>query len=244
VGGLRDGERFVDAANGITVTLAAHTTTTATAVVDLACAARAPLLSLSPASQSAAPGAGVTYAVSVTNQDGASCGAATFALAASVPAGWAGAPSPASVTLAPGATGQALFTVTSSSSTPVGSFAVSVATNDGGQPVHSASASATYAVADILPPSVPSGLTAAVDSKRKLVRLSWTPATDNVGITGYRVFRNGSLAAAVAGTAWTDYVWTAGASYTYTVVAYDSAGNVSGASNSATVTISAGGRKK
>ena len=112
------------------------------------------------------------------------------------------------------------------------------------QPAHSASASVTYVVADILPPSAPSSLTAAADSKRKLIRLSWTAATDNVGVAGYQVFRNGSLAATVAGTAWTDYAYTAGAMYTYTAVAYDAAGNLSAPSSGVTITLGNGGRRK
>jgi chitodextrinase len=58
------------------------------------------------------------------------------------------------------------------------------------------------------------------------VQLNWTPATDNVGVTGYRIYRNGSLVASTASLAHLDtglQPWTL---YTYEIRAYDAAGNL------------------
>ena len=66
------------------------------------------------------------------------------------------------------------------------------------------------------------------------VGLSWTASTDNVGVVGYRVVRNGSVIATVAGTTYTDTTVSASTSYTYQIVAYDAAGNTT---SSGTLTV-------
>ncbi|WP_062352353.1 discoidin domain-containing protein [Herbidospora yilanensis] len=69
------------------------------------------------------------------------------------------------------------------------------------------------------------------------IRLTWTASTDNVGVTGYDIIRNGSAAGSVSGTTlvFTD-TQPATATVTYLVRARDAAGNVSGDSNSVTRT--------
>lgn len=79
--------------------------------------------------------------------------------------------------------------------------------------------------ADTTAPSVPSGLTASAGDGQ--VGLSWSASTDNVGVTGYRVYRNGSLVATTTTTSYTDTGLTNGTSYSYTVSAIDAAGNAS-----------------
>ncbi|HKQ60227.1 MAG TPA: LamG-like jellyroll fold domain-containing protein [Candidatus Polarisedimenticolaceae bacterium] len=88
---------------------------------------------------------------------------------------------------------------------------------------------------DTLPPSTPVGLTAtAVSSSR--IDLSWSASTDNVGIAGYNVLRNGSLAATTTATTYADANLTGATTYTYTVSAFDAAGNSSPASSAASAT--------
>jgi chitodextrinase len=87
---------------------------------------------------------------------------------------------------------------------------------------------------DTVAPSTPSGLTAAAPSATQ-VNLSWTASTDNVGVTGYSVYRNGAVAATTTGTSWSDPNVTASTSYTYAVVAFDAAGNASPASSTVSV---------
>jgi len=45
---------------------------------------------------------------------------------------------------------------------------------------------------DATPPTVPTGLTATAASTSQ-INLVWTASTDNVGVTGYRVYRDGTL---------------------------------------------------
>ena len=71
------------------------------------------------------------------------------------------------------------------------------------------------------------------------VALSWSGATDNVGITGYDVYNSATLVTSVAATTYTVTGLTANTAYTFTVKAKDAAGNVSVASNSLAVTTSA-----
>jgi chitodextrinase len=95
---------------------------------------------------------------------------------------------------------------------------------------------------DTTSPSTPTGLTATAASSTS-VKLAWTASTDDVGVTGYRVYRNNGttpLATVSSGTAYTDSSVAAGTSYIYQVSAVDAAGNESGKA-SASVTTPSGG---
>lgn len=90
---------------------------------------------------------------------------------------------------------------------------------------------------DTTTPSVPTNLAAVLEGNT--ANLSWTASSDDVAVAGYRVTRNGTvLPGTVAGTAFADQGLAAG-TYTYSVTAFDGAGNVSGPSNSASVTVPA-----
>ena len=97
---------------------------------------------------------------------------------------------------------------------------------------------------DSTPPSAPGTLTASAVSAGE-VDLSWGAATDNVGVTGYQVFRcqnagctSYALLASPAGTAITykDTSVAASTAYGYEVRATDAAGNLGQFSNAATAT--------
>ncbi|MBP2703812.1 chitinase [Microbispora sp. RL4-1S] len=94
--------------------------------------------------------------------------------------------------------------------------------------------------ADTTPPSAPGGLR-VTGTTTSSAGLAWDPATDNVGVTGYRVYRGGVLVATVTGTSFTDGGLASGTAYTYTVRAVDAAGNLSAAGGSVTGTTSTGG---
>lgn len=79
---------------------------------------------------------------------------------------------------------------------------------------------------DATAPSVPANLQATVVSTSR-IDLSWTASTDNVGVAGYRVYRDGSLLASPASTSYSDTGLSAGTTYSYRVAAYDAAGNAS-----------------
>lgn len=87
-----------------------------------------------------------------------------------------------------------------------------------------------------MPPTAPGGLTAKVGKGRK-VALSWAASTDNVGVIGYQLYRNGKLVATVTGTFYTDALGTKTRTATYDVVAFDAADNMSAASNPVTVSL-------
>jgi chitodextrinase len=94
----------------------------------------------------------------------------------------------------------------------------------------SATATATtLAAPDTTPPSTPNGL-GAIGTSPTMIDISWQTATDNIGVTGYRLFRDGIQVAVVPATAYTDQGLTPATSYTYTVLALDAAGNSSGLS--------------
>ncbi len=103
----------------------------------------------------------------------------------------------------------------------------------------SAAASATtQAAADTQAPSVPTGLTATAASSTQ-INLTWNASTDNVGVTGYRIYRGGVQIATSATNAYSNTGLTASTAYSYTVAAYDAAGNVSAQSAAASATTQA-----
>ncbi|MFD6313672.1 glycoside hydrolase family 6 protein [Streptomyces nigra] len=94
---------------------------------------------------------------------------------------------------------------------------------------------------DTSAPTAPTGLRATAKTASS-VSLAWTAATDNVGVTGYDVYRDGTrVGSTTAGTMYTDTGLSAATAYSYTVRARDAAGNVSAASTALSVTTEAGG---
>lgn len=91
---------------------------------------------------------------------------------------------------------------------------------------------ATAAVPDTTAPTVPGGL-GAIGVSTSVIEVTWAAATDNVGVTGYQVYRDGVFAANVASTAFTDLGLPPSASRSYQVRAVDAAGNQSALSSPA-----------
>ncbi len=79
---------------------------------------------------------------------------------------------------------------------------------------------------DTTAPTVPTGVTASPQSPTR-IGVSWQPSTDNVRVTAYRLFRDGSFVRSLTGTAASDSARTPGVAYCYAVSAVDSAGNES-----------------
>ncbi len=92
--------------------------------------------------------------------------------------------------------------------------------------------------ADTVPPSTPTGLTATAISSSQ-INLSWTASTDNVGVTGYNLYRAGIKIGTSGNTSYQDTGLTASTSYSYTVAAFDAAGNISAQSTGASATTQA-----
>ncbi|MGK6343585.1 endonuclease [Chryseobacterium sp. DT-3] len=72
------------------------------------------------------------------------------------------------------------------------------------------------------------------------ISLSWTSATDNIGVTAYDVYANGILKTTVAGTTATVQGLSPSTTYTFYVIAKDASGNSSPPSNNANGTTLAG----
>ena len=89
--------------------------------------------------------------------------------------------------------------------------------------------------ADTTPPTVPTGLTATAASSSQ-INLSWIASTDNVGVSGYNVFRGGNKIGTSPGTSYQDSGLAASTSYTYNVSAFDAAANTSAQSSAASAT--------
>jgi len=93
------------------------------------------------------------------------------------------------------------------------------------------SAAASTTTRDGVKPSVPTGLTVSAGGGTRL-ELHWNASTDNVGVTGYRIRRDGSdtVLTTVTATTFTDSGLNPSTTYSYTVEAIDAAGNGSGQS--------------
>lgn len=76
------------------------------------------------------------------------------------------------------------------------------------------------------PPSVPAGLTALADNATR-ISLSWNPSTDDFGVAGYRVFRDGVLVETVAVPGFSDNTLAPDTVYRFAVSAFDGVGNES-----------------
>jgi len=125
---------------------------------------------------------------------------------------------------------------TDSGLTPGTNYSYTVAAYDAAGNISAQSTASSFAtLADTTAPSVPSGLTSATQTTTT-ISLNWTASTDNVAVTGYKIYRGGTQIATTATTSYTDISLTTGATYSYTIAAYDAAGNTSAQSAAKIVT--------
>ena len=96
----------------------------------------------------------------------------------------------------------------------------------------------TLAALDTTAPTVPTTL-AASGTTTVSTTLSWNASTDNVAVTAYYIYQNGTYKASSATRSFNVTGLTAGTTYSFTVKAIDAAGNLSAASNAASVTTTA-----
>jgi len=88
---------------------------------------------------------------------------------------------------------------------------------------------------DVDAPTAPTLLTAGTVTHNS-VALTWNASTDNLGVSGYRIYANGSLQLSVTTNSATVTGLTPSTLYSFYVIAFDAAGNISSASNIADVT--------
>jgi chitodextrinase len=93
----------------------------------------------------------------------------------------------------------------------------------------------TSAPPDTQAPTVPTGLKATAVSSTN-INLAWAAATDNVGVTAYKVFSGNNLVATLGNVTSTTRTNTPSTTYSYTVSACDAAGNCSAKSTIASAT--------
>jgi len=103
----------------------------------------------------------------------------------------------------------------------------------------------SYTLADTTAPSVPANLNATAVSSSQ-INLSWSASTDNVGVTGYRIYQcsgSGCTPSAqidtTTNTTYQNSSLSPSTTYCYRVAAYDAAGNVSTQSSSSCATTQA-----
>jgi len=113
------------------------------------------------------------------------------------------------------ATGSSTLVVTTSSSTTL---------NFGSRESGRHQPTLVVETADTTAPSVPSGLRVTGATGTSL-SVGWTASTDDVGVTGYGAYRNGTRIGSTAQTSYSFSGLSCGTNYTIGVDAYDAAGN-------------------
>jgi hypothetical protein len=88
---------------------------------------------------------------------------------------------------------------------------------------------------DTSPPTVPGSLAATAVGPAS-VNLTWAASTDDLAMGGYQIFRDGVQVGTSSGASYADATAPSGALHSYYVVAFDAAGNLSAASNTAQAT--------
>lgn len=91
---------------------------------------------------------------------------------------------------------------------------------------------------DTVAPSAPT--LSASGTTSTSTNLSWSGATDNVGVTGYEVYQGSSMIGSTSSTSYTVTGLTPSTTYSFSVKAKDAAGNPSSSSNTVSVTTAAG----
>lgn len=96
-------------------------------------------------------------------------------------------------------------------------------------------------VVDTEAPTAPTNLATNTPTSNT-ISLSWTASTDNIGVVSYDIYKDGIFYATVTGTTATVSGLASSTTYNFYVIAKDSAGNSSTASNTAQGTTLAGGQ--
>jgi YD repeat-containing protein len=126
-----------------------------------------------------------------------------------------------------------VLTVNLTGLSPVTGYTVQVRARDAASNLGPASSN-SFTTPDTQAPTVPTGLGGSAPNS-STVNLSWNASTDNVAVTGYRVYRNGSHIGNSGTTSYSDGGRTGSTTYSYQVAAYDAVPNVSGLSSAINV---------
>jgi hypothetical protein len=106
-----------------------------------------------------------------------------------------------------------------------GTHIITLTATDSQGAAGSDSISMTVAGGDIEPPSVPTNL--GMDGILLGFIIAWDESTDNIGVLGYNIYRDGVFIDSTSDRYYTDSPLTTGIRYCYRVSAFDAAGNES-----------------
>jgi hypothetical protein len=212
---LRPGHTYTDPVSGVAITT--DSTSPLGASVTLTFPGGSTTTTTPPTVAIAAPASGATVSgsVGITAEASDNVGVSSVALAVD-------GHTLATPTSAPYSTSWSTTTVAN------GTHTITATAKDAAGNTASSSAivSVSNSTIDTKPPTVPSGLSAAALSASQTA-LSWSPATDNVGVTAYDIYRGGTFLTTVSGTHFADSGLATATAYSYQVRARDAAGNVS-----------------
>ena len=94
----------------------------------------------------------------------------------------------------------------------------------------------TPQVQDTKAPTTPMNVKAEITTSLEVI-LTWNPSTDDIGVEGYRVYRDGTLIGSALKTTFTDTSVEQSRTYTYVITAFDNVQHESLASDDKTITI-------
>lgn len=244
---LTPGQVFTDSEYGVsirTLSASANGTVVEVTVPSQSCTRAAPTATISPSSQIAAGLDTKEYVITVTNRDSAGCTNNTFGLIDgnvnnSVYPYFNPLITPSYLNLAPGTSGTMTLSLTPKDTLSNGSYAMflDIYSNSLGLPYARINFSYQLtAAADANPPTAPANLVTAVVGSRQ-INLSWEGSVDDVGVAGYRVFRDTRLIATLPSsvTSRVDTLLAPSTTYSYYIQAFDRKGN---STNSQPVTAS------
>ncbi|MGM9488441.1 Ig-like domain-containing protein [Ideonella sp. YS5] len=132
---LAVGQSFVDETNGITITnqgVAGGVATVNISKGGQTCNRVAPMVEVTPASQTAGPGSALSYSVTVTNQNSAACGNSVFNLAQTLPADFTGTFGVNALIVGAGARATTDWTVRSAATVPDATYTLTASATDSG----------------------------------------------------------------------------------------------------------------
>ena len=227
------GQSFVDSVNGLTVTNQGVLGGLATVGVTFnggSCVRSAPLVSVSPTSQTAGPGVAVNYTVNVTNTNTAYCGSTTFNVSQSLPSGFSGNLNAPSLAIAAGASASASWSVTSATTSLPATYTVTAIATDATNGNAGSNHASDIVYTDATAPTVSIGSPLAGSTLNAGGRIALSASvTDNSAIRAVEFYVGNTLIATDTSAPYSA-TWNtrraAPGGYTITVKAYDAAGNV------------------
>lgn len=140
------------------------------------------------------------------------------------------------VTPNPQSTGDASQSQTPSSAKSSSSFHPTAVTTGGVTIQPGVTVTQPSAPADTTPPSLPGNFIGGQAAEHD-IKLTWNAATDNIGVAGYQLWRDGQKIGTVTGTQFDDTTALPGQTYAYTIQSYDAAGNTSPLSAAISITL-------